>query len=246
MITPEVSRLTPKLPRLATEVPRLTPELPRLTPKISRRTPKVSCRGSETDLHTADATKTLGSLRDQGLLRMAGAGRGARYQLDPSVLSFGDGRSRDRGLPDGVSSTAVSARSTVDSARSTMDSPRSTALLAPPSHEAAGSLIDDPDWSRLQEIAHPVATTDYISAEERDDVIVALCAMRPLALVEIMWLVNRDKAYPRAILKQLLNAGRLRYLYPDRPRHPAQRELAAEPSDTPAAKEQASPGEKRQ
>jgi hypothetical protein len=75
----------------------------------------------------------------------------------------------------------------------------------------------------LNDIAQPIASVDYVEARLRDDVIVRLCRIRPLSILELMWLLRRNKAYLRTVLKALVDAGRLAYLYPDRPRHPQQR-----------------------
>ena len=73
--------------------------------------------------------------------------------------------------------------------------------------------------------ARPVASVKYVEAQVRDDVIVYLCRVRPLSILELMWLLGRNKAYLRTVLKALVDAGRLTYRYPDRPRHPHQRYL---------------------
>ena len=77
----------------------------------------------------------------------------------------------------------------------------------------------------LGEIARPVASVKYVEARVRDDVIVHLCRVRPLSILELMWLLGRNKAYLRTVLKELVDTGRLTYRYPDRPQHPHQRYL---------------------
>jgi hypothetical protein len=101
----------------------------------------------------------------------------------------------------------------------------STADGEPPAADDVGSLVDDPVWGTLNDIAQPVASVDYVDARLRDDVIVRLCRVRPLSILELMWLLRRNKAYLRTVLKALVDAGRLAYFYPDRPRHPQQRYL---------------------
>jgi ATP-dependent DNA helicase RecG len=183
----------------------------------------ASLRGM-TGQHPADVTRILGGLRDARLLQLIGTGRGARYQLDPSALavdptqSTADVRSHTTGLPP---STAGS------------DRPSTAGDDVPEAANSDGTVVDDPLWETLTEIARPVASVDYVEAFLRDDVIVQLCRVRPLAILELMWLLHRNKAYLRTVLKALVDAGRLAYLYPDRPRHPQQRYVAHDGTSDP-------------
>ncbi|MEA2526658.1 MAG: ATP-dependent helicase RecG, partial [Thermomicrobiales bacterium] len=197
-------------------------ELALVTARHRGEIDNASLRGM-TGHHPSDVTRILGGLRDAGLLRLIGTGRGARYQLDPSVQALGPLASTADA--DGASTTDL-APSTAGLPPSTTGSDRpSTADGEPPAADDVGSLVDDPVWGTLNDIAQPVASVDYVDARLRDDVIVRLCRVRPLSILELMWLLGRNKAYLRTVLKALVDAGRLAYFYPDRPRHPQQRYL---------------------
>jgi hypothetical protein len=198
-------------------------ELALVTARHQGEVDNAALRGL-TGQHPSDVTRILGGLRDAGLLRLIGTGRGARYELDPSVLAVGSLASTAdaeiASTPDLAPSTAGLPPSTAD-----LDRPSTAGGASPAADNTEGSLINDPIWETLNEIARPVASVDYVEARLRDDIIVRLCRLRPLSILELMWLLGRNKAYLRTVLKALVDAGRLAYLYPDRPRHPQQRYL---------------------
>lgn len=183
-----------------------------------------------TGQHPSDITKVLGVLRDRGLLQMIGGGRGARYRLADDVpLSSDEAEWTVAATKTNTSSpnrqTALLPPSSLDLGVSTAESSESSAhsveLLS--DVHSRSSLVAQPIWHELEAIAKPVSAFDYVSAGERDKVVIDLCALQPLALLEVAWLLGRNKAYVRTILKQLVDKGELAYLYPERPRHPHQR-----------------------
>jgi hypothetical protein len=175
-------------------------------------------------LHPADVTKVLIGLRNRGLLAMIGAGRGARDELDEPIAEE----------PGPTADVAGGRTNTEDLERSTED-------LRPSTEGLAGSIRDsgrgerapatrdtaDARWSHLEDLAAPVARTTSVDARRRNDVIVRLCAVRPLSLTDPTRLLRRDPTHLRPVLRELVGSGRLRYLYPDAPRHPRQRYVAA-------------------
>ena len=60
-----------------------------------------------------------------------------------------------------------------------------------------------------------------------EDLIVAMCRARPFRLGELAHLLNRSAVYlQNTALKRMLQADRLRFLYPTNPNHPRQSYLA--------------------
>jgi predicted HTH transcriptional regulator len=172
--------------------------------------------------HPVDVTRVLGGLRDSGFLQMIGGGRGARYRLDPSLLAIVPVKSVD------IESTGGNWRGrTKPVEASTADSVESTAGFEHDTLDLPPTLVDDPIWPQLESIAMPVSSVDYIDAARRNEVVVRLCQVRALSLLELSWLLGRNKAYVRSILSELVRGQRLEYVYPDRPRHPQQRYKAA-------------------
>lgn len=165
-----------------------------------------------TGQHPADVTRVLGGLRDMGLLHMVGGGRGAKYLLDATAAELADTPVQEST----ETSTADSAASTTGLRPGTTDSAETT-------DRSLSTLVDSPLWLKLELIARPVSSVDYVSAEERNRVVVRLCERADLSLLELAWLLGRNKQYVRSILKQLIDEGSLEYTYPDRPRHPNQK-----------------------
>ena len=193
-----------------------------------------------TGMHPTDVTRVLGGLRDMDLLRLAGWGRSAHYVLDPRVADLHLAvEQRDSILKDGLPSAPFASTPTPLGGASTpfdhsspplrpTSSPSSSADASAelaPAHGPIrdGGLRDDPIWATLEHIAEPIAHSDYVEAGMRDRVILELCSVRPLSILELHWLLNRNKAYVRRKLSDLLKADRLRYLHPERPSHPYQR-----------------------
>lgn len=183
-----------------------------------------------TGQHPVDVTRMLGSLRDSGLLQMIGGGRGARYQLDPAVVllieEVEDASKNTRPQLDqqeAVLRSIDSPRSSAGSKTSTTDFASNSADLETSTADSPRTLIDDPIWRKLEDIALPVSSVDYGSAERRNEIVVRLCEVTSLSLLELVWLLRRNKAYVRSILKSLIKTGELEYIYPGKPRHPQQR-----------------------
>ena len=61
-----------------------------------------------------------------------------------------------------------------------------------------------------------------------DEALLALCGWRPLTTEALQFLLNRKRDAVRRSLRRLLAAGRINYLYPDNPTHPAQKYRAVE------------------
>ncbi len=203
-----------------------------------------------TSQHPVDATATLGRLRDEGYLRLIGYGRGARYELDPLLPRPRIG-TESGGVPVGAGGDRGDSvvgdrqqRSMSDSymlePQSDMPIPESTSTqeVAPPTstipksssianRDSAISLVLDTMWETLEAAARPVSSTDYVSSEIRDEVIVSLCAIHELSLLELSWLLNRKKEYLRSVVGALIRSGQLTYSIPEQPRHPAQRYRAS-------------------
>jgi len=176
-----------------------------------------------TGQHPTDTTRTLGRLRDSGVLQMIGSRRGARYRLNlslpsPASLPLFSSNITDThpDSSDSVPSTTGFPSNTIDSVPSTTGFPSNTVDSAPSAHSPA-------IWSELVQIAVPVSAVRYISAQQRNDIVLELCQAAPLSLHDLMTLLKRNKMYVRSILKQLVDDGKLEYVFPDKLRHPQQR-----------------------
>jgi ATP-dependent DNA helicase RecG len=78
-------------------------------------------------------------------------------------------------------------------------------------------------WQQLEAMARPFASKRRAVSRERDQLIVQLCAITPLALDELSKLLNRKKESVREAVQELVRADRLTYLYPDQITHAGQK-----------------------
>jgi hypothetical protein len=85
--------------------------------------------------------------------------------------------------------------------------------------------------ARLWEAARPIREQVRLDVERRTLALVALCRITPLSVQELVVLTRRSEKLVGVVLGELLAAGRLRHLHPDRPRHPGQRYLAGDGAD---------------
>lgn len=84
-----------------------------------------------------------------------------------------------------------------------------------------------PFWPELEEIARAARERRRLVPAERSEIIVRLCGRAALSVRELSILLDRTEAYVGDAIRPLLNAGELTFLYPDQPRHPRQKYLAA-------------------
>jgi ATP-dependent DNA helicase RecG len=161
---------------------------------------------SLTGLHPSDVTKVLGGLRNRDLLIMTGSGRTARYQL-------GSGASE---LPVHPQSSVPDPQSSDPDSEGQEQNPQTTR--------------DDEQtlWQELKHIMTLARRGGRISGLARDALIVQLCAHTPLSLKQLGELVGLSEPYLREVLRKLVAAGRLAFLYPHQPNHPRQRYIARE------------------
>lgn len=69
-----------------------------------------------------------------------------------------------------------------------------------------------------------------MSLESARKLLVHLCTWQPLSAAQMGSLLGMNPAYlTQAYLSLLVREGRLSYLYPDQPTHPAQKYVAIEP-----------------
>jgi hypothetical protein len=147
----------------------------------------------------------LERLRDRGFLQMLGGGRGARYQLGPSAVGTRAGIERS-----GQGLLPLDA-GTTDLTNSQHSDPSS-----PYSDLSSDTPVEDPTvvWMELLEIARPAREQSRINPQERDTVIVRLCARSPLTLSQIAQLMNRHRERVRLALQPLVTEGRIAHVYP--------------------------------
>lgn len=171
-----------------------------------------------TGQHPADVTKVLGSLRDRGLLQMIGLGRGAWYQLGPSAGSAG---ATATAAMKGTAASLEGRAASLGGSGPSLEGRR-------PSLE--GEQVDLAEiWTELLEIAAPVRAERRVSLHTRDALVVSLCARAPLTIRELAELLGRNEAYVGDVVRSLVVAGRLGFVYAERPRHPKQRYRAVNP-----------------
>ncbi len=167
-----------------------------------------------TGRHFVDVTRVLGHLRDRELLVMIGAKRGARYELTDRLIECID-----------TADTADLPSHTEDLGTDTADLPSHTEDLGTDTADLPSDLASErqEDGSRLEALSAVVARTGKIDATKRDEIIVDMCAIRPLSIEELATMLDRSVPHMRAILRPLIKQGRIRYLYPAQPRSRQQR-----------------------
>jgi hypothetical protein len=107
-----------------------------------------------------------------------------------------------------------------------------------PARDTATKRLDDTDarasevWPELEKLALPAREKRRLEPATRSRII---CQRAPLSVKELSALLNRSEAYIGDAIRPLVNAGDLTFLYPDQPRHPRQKYLAASQNDHPAA-----------
>lgn len=93
--------------------------------------------------------------------------------------------------------------------------------------------MDDSDaqasgvWPDLEALARPARERRRLPPETRSRIILELCERAPLSVKELSLLLDRSEAYVGDAIRPLVTAGNLTFLYPDQPRHPKQKYLAA-------------------
>ena len=82
-------------------------------------------------------------------------------------------------------------------------------------------------------LAHANVTTVpfHFDATKRDEIIVDMCAIRPLSIEDLATMLDRSVPHMRAILRPLIRQGRIQYLYPAQPRSRKQRYTVSGVSD---------------
>lgn len=193
-----------------------------------------------TGQHASDTTKVLVSLRDRDLLQMAGAGRGARYELSALALTST--------LPAVSAAAEVAAEnqlSFIPLGEGSINSAAGSDNNGEGSTNKEGGFVNSGTiresssarlpWSELLEIADPIRARQRIAATITDDVVVRLCSRAALSVRDLAKLTNRTPANIHYVLRRLTNAERLTFLYPEKPNHPGQRYIAAASSGSSGA-----------
>lgn len=84
-----------------------------------------------------------------------------------------------------------------------------------------------PYWPELEELARPAREHRRLAPERRGEIIINLCRRAPLSVKDLSILLDRSEAYIGDAIRPLVTAGELTFLYPDQPRHPRQKYMAA-------------------
>lgn len=175
------------------------------------------------ELHRADASTALRSLRDKGLLSSEGAGRSTFYVPSSSLLAdIAEWGAGDHDEPE----KAIGA-----------DDLASAGAIDPAEHMHADSGIGVFDEGlsvlrsslgvsaeTLMQLAAEYRRQRYASPEALQEMIIALCSVQPLSIRTITQLLGRRSAdHIRVAVRELVKSDRLRMEYPGQPRHPRQR-----------------------
>jgi ATP-dependent DNA helicase RecG len=203
-----------------------------------------------TGLHLSDLARILRDLCERGLLHINEAGRRTQYELSRLARS-GRGHvplmtSEQLGLPLRVGSSSDSASKTLSSGGKDSNSGGKSSSSGGKGSNSGGKssssggkrprsgVSDTRDeggeqtdivniQEQLEKIASRAAEYRRLPAITRDEIVIALCALKPLSLHEIASLMGRDEETLRDPIRRLVATGRLAFLYPDRPSHPQQR-----------------------
>ena len=84
-----------------------------------------------------------------------------------------------------------------------------------------------PYWPELEQLAAPAREHRRLSPERRGEIIISLCRRAPLSVKDLSILLDRSEAYIGDAIRPLVTGGELTFLYPDQPRHPRQKYMAA-------------------
>ena len=84
-----------------------------------------------------------------------------------------------------------------------------------------------PYWDELEAIARPARERRRLAPDVRRLIIINLCRRAPLSVKDLSILLDRSEAYIGDAIRPLVSAGELTFLYPDQPRHPRQKYVAA-------------------
>jgi hypothetical protein len=94
-------------------------------------------------------------------------------------------------------------------------------------------------WPELELLARPARERRRLDPTLFSALIVALCARAPLSVRQLSVLLRRSEAYVGDAIRPLVATGRIGFLYPDQPKHPRQRYVAASSPDEEAPDEEA-------
>ncbi len=162
-----------------------------------------------THRHAADLTKVLQLLVKKGFLCQEGQKRGATYRLPGAAVR----------LPDG------SVHSPVDSTHKAADSTHKADSTHSGEWDPSQPLGHLPSevLEELRRIADPAQRSGRLPLEESQGLILELCRGRFLTAAHLGDLMNRNPDGLRSrFLKPMVDDGRLRLRYPDKPNRPDQ------------------------
>jgi len=158
---------------------------------------------SLTDKKSDEISKLLSGLVEKGYLEPNGQGRGTKYTLTEMFhqKSIGDSRyNRISSGPDANNSGPNVANSGPNENEQTKD------------HEKM--LLDISELARKKKRLQP---------SEMDEIILNLCAIKPLTLKELSEILNRQMdPLRKKYISRLLKEGKLELLYPEQVNHPKQ------------------------
>ncbi len=167
-------------------------------------------------MDTLEASGHLRRLRDYGLLRQKGKAAQTYYVPGHRLLKSLEGT-------DGTEAPVGAPQTTADEEKASLSAepaPLSTEL------ESLSAKLPPGLTEEIQDLGQRT------SPDRLDAVITELCLWKPLGIHELEYLTGRKAGHLRRSLRRLMGAGKLRYLYPDKPRHPDQKYVAESPNDS--------------
>ena len=189
------------------------------------------------DSHPHDLSRDLHDLVEDGMLESAGIGRGTVYYLpgsgpaamDEFAVSVADAqtsRPNAEHLP-------TSPEHLPQSPEHLPQSPEH--LITNPEHLPGGrrradhaQMVSEKELASLAEKVVAIAERKKVPSEEMERAILTVCAGRFLSLRELRNLLHRSADTLRThYLSKMVDQGRLKLLFPERPSHPRQRYTAA-------------------
>ncbi len=164
---------------------------------------------------TLKASSDLRKLRDKGFLIQKGKGS-ASYYLPAQKLVPSETPQAGSETPQAWPETPQAGPETPQAGPETPQAGSETPHVAPNTSYVSIEDLPDDLQNELNQLKKRVLR------EEMNDLILRLCAIRPLTRKNLARLIGREESNLRPKLKSLIESNCLCYLYPEMPNHPNQ------------------------
>jgi biotin operon repressor len=176
--------------------------------------------------HAADATKTLTSVRDEGVLLAALRRGGTFYELASraqAALAAVRSAATFPAHPDLFDSELPGSGTNGGSSGTSGSSPGINEAEVPRPETSPASTAE---WTALARVAAAVRQRSRATKIEIESAVVALCSRTPLSLTEVAALTGKGRERTRKVIQALMEQGAVGYAYPEAPSSPKQRYVA--------------------